>query len=148
MFTSTTLPAGDDAARGGIGDRSFAYTPAGEAQEVVSGPAAEPECFVPGTTRPSSSSSRRRMAVSHRARQRLHRQNLAHPDDQDAKAYADQPEVAAKLKEFKVVSTARTLPRRSPRSTTSSIPAMTPSRQRAKPDCLHAGDQACKEAGS
>ena len=39
---------------------------------------------------------------------------------QTAKAYAAQPDVAAKLKEFKVVRPARTSPRRSPRSTTSS----------------------------
>ncbi len=46
---------------------------------------------------------------------------------QTAKAYAAQPEVAAKLAEFKVVSTGEDVPRRSRRSTTSSIPAMTPS---------------------
>ena len=42
-----------------------------------------------------------------------------------AKAYAAQPEVAAKLKEFRSSPRARTSPHRSPRSTTSSIPATT-----------------------
>ena len=54
---------------------------------------------------PSCSNTGEERSLSRRARQRLHRQYLAHPDDQDGQGHAAQPEVAAKLKEFKVVST-------------------------------------------
>ena len=52
--------------------------------EVVAGPSADPKCYVPWSEQtkffkfPAED-----RPVSHRARQRLHRQHLAHPDDQD-----------------------------------------------------------------
>ena len=95
--------------------------------EVVAGPAAEPEVLralgagyqvlqVPGQEGP----------VPHRARQRLHRQHLAHPDDQDRQGLCRRsPTSPPSSRNSRSSRPARTSPRRSPRSTTSSIPAMT-----------------------
>ena len=49
MFTSTTLRRAMTLLAAASVTALFAYTPAAKAQEVVSGPAAEPECFVPWT---------------------------------------------------------------------------------------------------
>ena len=52
--------------------------------EVVAGPSAEPNCFVPWTDKTKFFKfARQERAVPHRARQRIHRQHLAYPDDSD-----------------------------------------------------------------
>jgi ribose transport system substrate-binding protein len=84
----------------------FAYAPAAKAQEVVSGPAAEPECFVPWTDKTKffkfpKKDGPYRIALANGFIGNTWRIQMI----KTAKAYADQPEVAAKLKEFKVVST-------------------------------------------
>ena len=79
--------------------------------EVVSGPSAEPECFVPwaGETKffqwPAKPGPYR-IALANGYIANTWRIQMI----QTAKAYAAQPEVAAKLKEFKVVSTGEDVP--------------------------------------
>ena len=52
--------------------------------EVVAGPSAEPNCFVPWTDKTKFFKFAAKPGpYPHRARQRLHRQHLAHPDDPD-----------------------------------------------------------------
>ncbi len=79
--------------------------------EVVSGPAAEPECFAPWSADTKF--------LKYEAKQGPFRIALANgyiantwriQMIQTAKAYAAQPDVAAKLKEFKVVSTGEDVP--------------------------------------
>jgi ribose transport system substrate-binding protein len=88
----------------------FAYTPAAKAQEVVSGPAAEPECFAPWSADTKffkfpKKDGPYRIALANGFIGNTWRIQMI----KTAKAYADQPEVKAKLKEFKVVSTGEDL---------------------------------------
>jgi ribose transport system substrate-binding protein len=74
--------------------------------EVVAGPAAEPECFVPWTDQTKffkfpKKEGPYRIALANGFIGNTWRIQMI----KTAKAYADQPDVAAKLKEFKVVST-------------------------------------------
>lgn len=79
--------------------------------EVVSGPAADPECFVPWTAdtkfyKYPKKEGPYRIALANGYIANTWRIQMI----QSAKAYAAQPEVAAKLKEFKVVSTGEDVP--------------------------------------
>ena len=79
--------------------------------EVVSGPAAEPECFVPWSAETKffqwpKKEGPYRIALANGFIANTWRIQMI----QTAKAYAAQPEVAAKLKEFKVVSTGEDVP--------------------------------------
>ena len=81
------------------------------AQEVVSGPTAEPECFVPWTAETKffqwpAKQGPYRIALANGYIANTWRIQMI----QTAKAYAAQPDVAAKLKEFKVVSTGEDVP--------------------------------------
>jgi ribose transport system substrate-binding protein len=76
------------------------------AQEVVAGPGAEPECFAPWDANTTflqypAKSGPFRIALANGYIANTWRIQMI----QTAKAYAAQPDVAAKLKEFKVVST-------------------------------------------
>ena len=82
-----------------------------EGPEVVSGPSAEPECFVPWTAETKffkfpAKPGPYRIALANGYIANTWRIQMI----QTAKAYAAQPEVAAKLKEFKVVSTGEDVP--------------------------------------
>jgi ribose transport system substrate-binding protein len=82
------------------------YAPAAKAQEVVSGPAADPECFAPWSDQTKffkfpKKEGPYRIALANGFIGNTWRIQMI----KTAKAYADQPDVAAKLKEFKVVST-------------------------------------------
>lgn len=79
--------------------------------EVVSGPAADAECFVPWTAdtkfyKYPKKDGPYRIALANGYIANTWRIQMI----QSAKAYAAQPEVAAKLKEFKVVSTGEDVP--------------------------------------
>lgn len=79
--------------------------------EVVSGPAAEPECFAPWTAETKffkfpKKEGPYRIALANGFIANTWRIQMV----QTAKAYAAQPDVAAKLKEFKVVSTGEDVP--------------------------------------
>ena len=79
--------------------------------EVVSGPAAEPECFAPWAADTKffkfpKKEGPYRIALANGYIANTWRIQMI----QTAKAYAAQPEVAAKLKEFKVVSTGEDVP--------------------------------------
>ena len=79
--------------------------------EVVSGPSAEPECFVPWSESTKffqwpAKEGPYRIALANGYIANTWRIQMI----QTAKAYAAQPEVAAKLKEFKVVSTGEDVP--------------------------------------
>jgi ribose transport system substrate-binding protein len=79
--------------------------------EIVSGPSAEPECFVPWTDQTKffkfpAKQGPYRIALANGYIANTWRIQMI----QTAKAYAAQPEVAAKLKEFKVVSTGEDVP--------------------------------------
>lgn len=81
------------------------------APEVVKGPAAEPDCFAPLSAdtafwRYPAKSGPFRIALANGYIANTWRIQMI----QTAKAYAAQPEVAAKLKEFKVVSTGEDVP--------------------------------------
>jgi ribose transport system substrate-binding protein len=89
----------------------FASPAAAAGPEVVSGPGAEPECFAPWSADTKH--------LKYEAKQGPFRIALANgyiantwriQMIQTAKAYAAQPDVAAKLKEFKVVSTGEDVP--------------------------------------
>src|SRR5687767_5606435 len=106
MFTSTTLRRAMTLLAAASVTALFAYAPIARAQEVVSGPAAEPECFVPWTDQTkffkfAKKDGPYRIALANGFIGNTWRIQMI----KTAKAYADQPEVAAKLKEFKVVST-------------------------------------------
>ena len=106
MFTSTTLRRAMTLLAAASVTALFAYAPIARAQEVVSGPAAEPECFVPWTDQTKffkfpKKEGPYRIALANGFIGNTWRIQMI----KTAKAYADQPEVAAKLKEFKVVST-------------------------------------------
>ena len=79
--------------------------------EIVSGPAAEPECFTPWSADTKffkfpAKPGPYRIALANGYIANTWRIQMI----QTAKAYAAQPEVAAKLKEFKVVSTGEDVP--------------------------------------
>jgi ribose transport system substrate-binding protein len=79
--------------------------------EVVSGPAAEPDCFAPWTAETKffkfpKKEGPYRIALANGYIANTWRIQMI----QTAKAYAAQPDVAAKLKEFKVVSTGEDVP--------------------------------------
>jgi ribose transport system substrate-binding protein len=79
--------------------------------EIVSGPAAEPECFAPWAAdtkfyKYPKKEGPYRIALANGYIANTWRIQMI----QSAKAYATQPEVAAKLKEFKVVSTGEDVP--------------------------------------
>ena len=79
--------------------------------EIVSGPAAEPECFVPWSAdtkffKYPKKDGPYRIALANGYIANTWRIQMV----QTAKAYAVQPDVAAKLKEFKVVSTGEDVP--------------------------------------
>ncbi|GLS33914.1 ribose transport system substrate-binding protein [Mesorhizobium albiziae] len=79
--------------------------------EIVSGPAAEPECFAPWAAdtkfyKYPKKEGPYRIALANGYIANTWRIQMI----QSAKAYAAQPEVAAKLKEFKVVSTGEDVP--------------------------------------
>jgi ribose transport system substrate-binding protein len=106
MFTSTTLRRAMTLLAAASVTALLAHAPAAKAQEVVSGPAAEPECFVPWTDKTKffkfpKKEGPYRIALANGFIANTWRIQMI----KTAKAYADQPDVAAKLKEFKVVST-------------------------------------------
>jgi ribose transport system substrate-binding protein len=79
--------------------------------EIVSGPASEPECFAPWAEQTKffkfpKKEGPYRIALANGYIANTWRIQMI----QTAKAYADQPEIAAKLKEFKVVSTGEDVP--------------------------------------
>src|SRR5262249_26386579 len=79
--------------------------------KVVSGPAADPECFKPWTDKTkffqwTKKNGPYRIALANGFIGNTWRIQMI----KTAKAYAEQPEVKAKLKEFKVVSTGEDLP--------------------------------------
>ncbi|MCR8725795.1 sugar ABC transporter substrate-binding protein [Frigidibacter sp. ROC022] len=79
--------------------------------EIVSGPAAEPDCFVPWSDSTAffkfpEKKGPYRIALANGYIANTWRIQMV----QTAKAYAEQPEVAAKLAEFKVVSTGEDVP--------------------------------------
>src|SRR5687768_17490029 len=86
---------------------SLAYTTALAAgPEIVAGPSADPQCFVPWTDKTKffkfpKKDGPYRIALANGFIGNTWRIQMI----KTAKAYADQPDVAAKLKEFKVVST-------------------------------------------
>src|SRR3990170_4387938 len=105
MSTSTTLRRAMTLLAAASVTALFAYAPA-KAQEVVSGPAAEPECFVPWTDQTKffkfpKKDGPYRIALANGFIGNTWRIQMI----KTAKAYAGQPEVKAKLEEFKVVST-------------------------------------------
>ena len=91
---------------------AFAITTAKAAgPEIVAGPSAEPECFAPWTAdtkffKYPAKAGPYRIALANGYIANTWRIQMI----QTAKAYAAQPEVAAKLKEFKVVSTGEDVP--------------------------------------
>ncbi|HKP26297.1 MAG TPA: substrate-binding domain-containing protein [Dongiaceae bacterium] len=106
MFTSTTLRRAMTLLAAASVTALLAHAPAAKAQEVVSGPAAEPECFVPWTDQTKffkfpKKEGPYRIALANGFIGNTWRIQMI----KTAKAYADQPDVKAKLKEFKVVST-------------------------------------------
>ncbi len=112
--------------------------------EIVSGPAAEAECFVPWAAETKffkypKKEGPYRIALANGYIANTWRIQMI----KTAKAYAAQPDVAAKLKEFKVVSTGEDVA-----AQISAINNFIDSgyrrrrRQRAEPDGLRAGDQA------
>lgn len=106
MFTSTTLRRAMTLLAAASVTALIAHAPAAKAQEVVSGPAAEPECFAPWSDQTKffkfpKKEGPYRIALANGFIGNTWRIQMI----KTAKAYADQPEVAAKLKEFKVVST-------------------------------------------
>jgi len=89
----------------------LASTTAFAEPEIVSGPSAEPECFVPWAESTKffkfpKKEGPYRIALANGFIANTWRIQMI----QTAKAYAAQPEVAAKLKEFKVVSTGEDVP--------------------------------------
>lgn len=90
---------------------SFCATAAMAEPEVVAGPAAEPECFAPWAADTQffkfpKKEGPYRIALANGYIANTWRIQMI----QTAKAYAAQPDVAAKLKEFKVVSTGEDVP--------------------------------------
>jgi ribose transport system substrate-binding protein len=110
MSTSTTLRRVTALLAAASVTALFAFAPSAKAQEVVSGPAAEPECFVPWTDQTKffkfpKKEGPYRIALANGFIGNTWRIQMI----KTAKAYAEQPDVKAKLKEFKVVSTGEDL---------------------------------------
>ena len=89
----------------------FATTAQAAGPEIVAGPAAEPECFAPWSAdtqffKYPAKTGPFRIALANGYIANTWRIQMI----QTAKAYASQPDVAAKLKEFKVVSTGEDVP--------------------------------------
>jgi ribose transport system substrate-binding protein len=110
MFTSTTLRRAMTLLAAASVTALFAYAPAAKAQDIVPGPAADPECFVPWTDQTKffkfpKKEGPYRIALANGFIGNTWRIQMI----KTAKAYAEQPEVKAKLKEFKVVSTGEDL---------------------------------------
>src|SRR5512145_1339619 len=110
MFTSTTLRRAMALLAAASVTALIASAPAATAQEIVSGPAAEPECFVPWSDQTKffkfpKKEGPYRIALANGFIGNTWRIQMI----KTAKAYAEQPEVKAKLKEFKVVSTGEDL---------------------------------------
>ncbi len=106
MFTSTTLRRAMTLLAAASVTALFTYAASAEGPQVVAGPAAEPDCFVPWTQETkffqfAKKEGPYRIALANGFIGNTWRIQMI----KTAKAYADQPEVAAKLKEFKVVST-------------------------------------------
>jgi ribose transport system substrate-binding protein len=102
----TSLYAALVAATALTGVCAFAPTAANAAPAVVAGPSADPECFAPWTAQTKyfqfpAKKGPFRIALANGFIANTWRIQMI----QTAKAYAAQPEIAAKLKEFKVVST-------------------------------------------
>ena len=90
---------------------AFAVTAHAAGPEVVAGPAAQPECFAPWAKDTKffkfpKKDGKFRIALANGYIANTWRIQMI----QTAKAYAAQPDVAAKLKEFKVVSTGEDVP--------------------------------------
>ena len=106
MSTSTTLRRAMALLAAASVTALFTCTAFAEGPEVVSGPAAEPECFVPWAKDTKffqfpKKEGPYRIALANGFIGNTWRIQMI----KTAKAYADQPDVKAKLKEFKVVST-------------------------------------------
>ncbi len=98
---------------GAIAAASLSFSIAAKAAgpEIVSGPSADPQCFAPWTAQTKffkypAKKGPFRIALANGYIANTWRIQMI----QTAKAYAAQPEVAAKLKEFKVVSTGEDVP--------------------------------------
>src|SRR5687767_2698091 len=90
---------------------TFASAAQAAGPEIVAGPSAEPECFAPWAENTKffkypAKEGPYRVALANGYIANTWRIQMI----QTAKAYAAQPEVAAKLKEFKVVSTGEDVP--------------------------------------
>jgi ribose transport system substrate-binding protein len=110
MSTSTTLRRAMTLLAAASVTALLAYPSAATAQEVVPGPAAEPECFVPWADQTKffkfpKKEGPYRIALANGFIGNTWRIQMI----KTAKAYAEQPEVKEKLKEFKVVSTGEDL---------------------------------------
>jgi len=106
MSTSTTLRRAMTLLAAASVTALFTCTALAEGPKVVSGPAAEPECFVPWTKDTKFFQFKKkegpyRIALANGFIGNTWRIQMI----KTAKAYADQADVKAKLKEFKVVST-------------------------------------------
>src|SRR5215468_1278292 len=106
MSTSTTLRRAMTLLAAASVTALFASAPVAKAQEVVSGPAADPQCFVPWSDQTKFFKFKKkegpyRIALANGFIGNTWRIQMI----KTAKAYAEQPDVKAKLKEFKVVST-------------------------------------------
>jgi ribose transport system substrate-binding protein len=106
MSTSTTLRRAMTLLAAASVTALFTCTAFAEGPKVVSGPAAEPECFVPWAQETkffqfAKKEGPYRIALANGFIGNTWRIQMI----KTAKAYADQPDVKAKLKEFKVVST-------------------------------------------
>src|SRR5215470_12233214 len=106
MSTSTTLRRAMTLLAAASVTALFTCTAFAEGPKVVSGPAADPQCFVPWTDKTKFFQFQKkegpyRIALANGFIGNTWRIQMI----KTAKAYADQPDVKAKLKEFKVVST-------------------------------------------
>src|SRR5262245_52645899 len=111
MSTSTTLRRAMTLLAAASVTALFTCTAVAEGPQVVSGPAAEPECFVPWTAETkffqfAKKDGPYRIALANGFIGNTWRIQMI----KTAKAYADQAAVKAKLKEFKVISTGEDLP--------------------------------------
>src|SRR5690349_13633352 len=110
MSTSTTLRRAMTLLAAASVTALLASAPVAKAQEVVSGPAADPQCFVPWADSTKffkfpKKEGPYRIALANGFIGNTWRIQMI----KTAKAYAEQPDVKAKLKEFKVVSTGEDL---------------------------------------
>jgi ribose transport system substrate-binding protein len=106
MFTSTTLRRAMTLLAAASVTALFAYAPVARAQEVVSGPAADPECFAPWSDQTKffkypKKEGPYRIALANGFIGNTWRIQMI----KMAKAYAATPEMKDQIKEFKIVST-------------------------------------------